>query len=383
MGKLKILYYSNAFIATHGGRLHSEAFYKESSKRIEVDRIEAFPVPIKNQSKHASNGGLRGILKRNTFLQILFFYRRNNRSYKEIIEKIRNSKGGINVLHIRLDSNFLIISKLKKEFPKLFITTEVNASPFEENFSNIAFKSYFRGLERKMLAKADANFFVSGFLRQSIMKVVNKNRDFVVHNGVDENFIKKDGNLGKAGNTVVFGYIGTIDYHKKLKSLIDSFKEVDDQYPSKVELLIVGDGPQLEEIKNYVLIKDLKGKVKFPGWVAHSEIPKYLQKIDVAIHHSAKPYMSPLKLFEYMAMGKTVIGPDTPAVREIFTEDEILFVSPGLNDLTNKMLYLFENKGKRLEMGKLAQQKVITNFKWENNAAKIIKVMQNKLYENN
>src|SRR5690606_8335163 len=105
-----------------------------------------------------------------------------------------------------------------------------------------------------------------------------------------------------------------------------------------------------QNIKNYINLNDLNKEIILTGWIPHHQIPEYFQNVDVAIHHVAQPYMSPLKIFEYMAMGKPVIGPDTPGVREIFTELEILMVKPFVEDIFKKMEFLFNNKEKRIEL---------------------------------
>ena len=51
---------------------------------------------------------------------------------------------GLDVLLMQMDSNFLQIKKLKKEFPELLIATQINGSPFDEPFKNIFLKKYFK-----------------------------------------------------------------------------------------------------------------------------------------------------------------------------------------------------------------------------------------------
>lgn len=291
MKKLKIIYFSNAFIADHGGRLHSEAFLKEANLNKDVFKIEPYPKPSKSSTdqKKVSQGGYRKRLKNNRFLQILFFYRRNLKSYKEISHLLRTKFSDFNVLHIRVDSNFLIIPKLKKAFPHLIITTEVNASPFEENFNNIVFIERFKKLENKSLEASDANFFVSKYLRDSIMVSPNYKRDHVVHNGVAlESFPTKEISNSQNKN-LVFGYVGTLDYHKNLFSLIDAFKQTYEKYDQSIRLKIFGDGPMYNELSNYIKSVGLSTAVELKGWIVHSEVADNLKNIDIAIHHSANP----------------------------------------------------------------------------------------------
>lgn len=385
MKDLKILYYSNAFISNHGGRLHSEAFLKEAGRNEKVSVIKPYPTPKKIKNSWDSNSSfIRKYLKKNSLLQILFFYRRNSKSYKDICEVLNFSKEKFNVLHIRLDSNFLIIAKLKKQFPHLIISTEVNASPFDENFKNIAFIGYFKNLEKRALKNADANFFVSGFLMKKIMDSSVDKRDHVVHNGVDlEIFQPKEKSL-IAKQKLVFGYVGTIDYHKNLTKLIDAFELVSRESDENISLLIIGDGPMFEDLVDYIKMKDLENNIILKGWVKHKDIVEHLYSMDIAIHHSANPYMSPLKLFEYMAVGLPVIGPDIPAVKEIFKDGEdIILVDDDTTSLSVKMKYLIKNETVREKIAKAGKQKIRSGYGWDSNAGIILNVLQEKINENN
>lgn len=379
---IDLLYFSNAFIVNHGGRLHSEAFLREARKNEKVNSILIHPTPTQNSSGSATNTNwLRNKLKSYSLFQVLFFFRRNYRSFKEIVPVIKASK--IDCLHIRLDSNFLIIKNLRKLFPGLIITTEVNASPFDENFKNIAFRGYFKKLERKSLQNATANFFVSGYLRNSILKKVVENRDFVVHNGVDLELFKCNDQRTES-EIVTFGYVGTLDYHKNLNILIDAFVSIYQQFPGKLKLLIVGDGPMFLELKEYVKENKISEAVEFTGWVKHQNIVSYLNKIDIAIHHSANPYMSPLKIFEYMAVGLPVIAPDIPSVKEILTDGkDVLLVKTKTEDIVEKMVFLIKNKDKRESIARTGQAKIRSNYGWSNNADKILSVIQKKKNEDN
>lgn len=145
--KYSLLYYSNALIANHGGKLHSEAFLKEVKKNDEFF-INAVPKPSKNSPLENNNpvSSRRKLLKENPFLQILFFYRRNKISWEFIRKELEQNE--YDFIHIRVDSNFLILKKIRKHFPDLKISLEINSSPFDENFSNIAYPNYFRTMER-------------------------------------------------------------------------------------------------------------------------------------------------------------------------------------------------------------------------------------------
>jgi glycosyltransferase involved in cell wall biosynthesis len=380
---LKILYYSTAYNASHGGSLHSKAFVKWAQKSKDVEKIKVFPEK-RGEIVNTSSSIIKKVIKAISVLQIYFFYRRNKLNYNELMQEIRKEEPDI--LHIRLDSNFIQIKDLKEKFPSLIITTEVNASPFDESFKNIACRFHFKKLEKKVLCLADANFFVSDFLRKRIMKdKLDDNRDFVVQNGVDQELFKvsKYNSDASSSSNLNLIYIGTLDHHKKVENLINALK-IFKSSENKFQLKIIGDGPAKENLYELVQQLGLKQNIVFTNWIKHDEIPKFLAESDIAIHHLANDYMSPLKLFEYLIMGKAVIAPNTQAVKEVFTNEEHVLLTNGEpDDLALKISRLFENEDLRNKISQQGKDLVASHYTWEQNVNFIINRFQKLLVESN
>ncbi len=85
-----------------------------------------------------------------------------------------------------------------------------------------------------------------------------------------------------------------------------------------------------------------------------------------------------------MAVGLPVIGPDIPAVREILNDGkEILLVKTEVDDISAKMIYFLENKIERELIARAGQEKIRSNYGWNNNTNKILSVIQKKLHADN
>lgn len=376
---MKILYYSTAYYATHGGSTHSRHFVSAARKHPEVTSIDVFPGKASGGAGTGNNsGGLRSMLRSSSLLQIFFFYRRNTFYLQQLFRKIGTFRP--DVLLVRIDSNFLQLQKVRDRFPELIISTEINASPFEESFRNIAFRKVFQRIERKHLTRCDLNFFVSRALRDSIMvDVMNPERDKVVQNGVDITVFKPLDNrnilrqkFGYADTHTLAGYLGTLDYHKAVDKLLQAMLILKQKH-SSLRLIIVGDGPSKGELQKLSEDLALKDVVLFAGACAHSEVPQYLNTFDIAIHHKAGDYMSPIKLFEYLACELPVIAPDTPAVREVFENGEDVLLTNGEpGDIAEKVAHLLRDKELRARLASSGKAKVVRGYTWQANADRII-----------
>ena len=72
----------------------------------------------------------------------------------------------------------------------------------------------------------------------------------------------------------------------------------------------MGDGPAYKDLESYALKENIiQSGVTFIGPVTRENIPKYIAAFDLALQPDVTDYASPIKLFEYMAMGKGVIAP--------------------------------------------------------------------------
>lgn len=103
-------------------------------------------------------------------------------------------------------------------------------------------------------------------------KSYDKGEVYLLNNAIELDQYKYDGgkrtkirkDLGISNDTFVIGHIGRFCETKNQEFLIDVFSEVVKKREN-VLLLLIGQGPQLETMKNKVLNLGLKDKVKFLG----------------------------------------------------------------------------------------------------------------------
>ena len=273
-----------------------------------------------------------------------------------------------------MDSNFLQIKKIKEEFPNLKICCQINGSPFDEFYGNIWYRNFLIKKQTLSYSISDMNFFISEFSRNRIMgSNLNSKRDKIVYNGTDiKKFfpIEKKENLKAKLNypndKLILGYIGTLDFHKKIIRLIEAFAEVEKD--NEVFLVIIGDGPAFSAIQNYIRKNKLTGVVKLRGWVDHHLINEHLNCFNIGVHHYANHYMNPLKIYEYLAIGLPVIAPDIPSVNSQFENGEDLLITTNTKqNLVEDILKLVKSKDLRNKLSNSGlRNNKIQKYTWEN-----------------
>ncbi|MCM4157102.1 glycosyltransferase family 4 protein [Gramella sp. AN32] len=385
---MKILYYSTAYYAAHGGSIQSKEFYKNLSY---IPGVEAaiFPKKISSGRITNSNGSWKRTLKNNRAFMPLSFYRRNQFYWNELLFKIEGFQP--DVLIIQIDANFLQISRLRKLFPNLFICAQINGSVFDEIYQKIIFRKYFLKLQQESYLASDLNLFISEPSRTTIMRdSIDQNRDRIIYNGTNlEQFFpltNKSGlksRLNFPEDKFIVGYVGTLDRHKKMEILLKAFQMIIGEKVN-IHLVILGDGPGLSELKESINAMKIQDHVSLPGWVSHEEMNQYLNCFDLAIHHYANDYMNPLKIFEYLAVGIPVIAPDIPSVRRIFRDGEDLIISKGNHkNLQLEMLTLIEdvNLRRKLANNLELRERLEKDFTWKAYARKVYEAIENQMHE--
>jgi glycosyltransferase involved in cell wall biosynthesis len=94
--------------------------------------------------------------------------------------------------------------------------------------------------------------------------------------------------------------------------------------------VVGGDRSDFSEIVGETLPENLF----FAGSRPHSEMPLWFSAADVLLvlgtarDIQSYRYTSPMKLFEYLASGRTIVASNTPAIREIVSEKEVIFYTP-------------------------------------------------------
>lgn len=108
-----------------------------------------------------------------------------------------------------------------------------------------------------------------------------------------------------------------------------------------LKLLIVGDGDAYQDLQNIVEEHDLKDKVILTGIKPYNEIPEFLAASDICILPSYPDEeimqdIVPIKIYEYMAMGKPIITTYLPGVMKEFGDDNGISYVPKPADVLEK-----------------------------------------------
>ena len=159
--------------------------------------------------------------------------------------------------------------------------------------------------------------------------------------------------FGFSTNNVISTYVGRLSPEKNLSLLIRAFYGVAMTY-DHVRLLIVGDGPDRENLEAQVKHMNIDNKVHFTGMVDYKDIPSYLATCDIFVTPSISETFG-LSTIEAMAAGLPVLGVDAPGSRDIIEDGITGLTTPDdVAVFTAKLILLSTDHGLRIKMGKQA-----------------------------
>ncbi len=290
--------------------------------------------------------------------------------------------------------SFLIVSTvfvfLKKLFGEKFILYTIDLDQFSyfllpriapttiemhgSKTPNIFLNSFFKKVTRVVA--------VSNSVKESLARTFNipSVKITVCPNGIDLDFfnlnISKTVARKKLGlpDGSIFLYSGKFYDWKGLDTLVKAMIFIKD-----IKVYLVGG--TIEDLKNATGALEIPENIICLGNKPFALMPMYLISADYFLLTGTKGNQysfyetSPMKLFEYMALGKPVIACETPAVREVVDESEVLFYKPDdAGDLSEKIRYATFNRDDMLERARKLKMKA-SLYSIDSRAKKILRVI--------
>lgn len=173
-------------------------------------------------------------------------------------------------------------------------------------------------------------------------------------------------NAFQIGDAMLIGHIGAFLEAKNQPYLVDVFADFHRRYPNS-KLMLVSDGPKLEDVKRQVELLELKDSVIFTG--RRPDVQRLYQAMDVFVMPSRWEGLG-LVLLESQASGLPVLASDR-ITREASCTDRICFLSidqaPAV--WADKLMELTDEKIDRIDG--IAQQLRRHGFDIQTEAAKL------------
>jgi glycosyltransferase involved in cell wall biosynthesis len=221
-------------------------------------------------------------------------------------------------------------------------------------------------IEAKNIRTADLVISINEMLREyTIQMGANRSKTMVIRAGIDSEHYdpKIDGTeirkrYGLNEDDFVLFFMGWLYDFSGLKEVAVELSKIKDQKPN-IKLLIVGDGDAYHDLQRIREQNSLNDHVILAGKQSYEDLPMYIAAADIcllpAYNNEIMQDIVPIKMYEYMAMGKPVISTKLPGVMKEFGEDNgVLYVDKPEDTLLKAVEMIdknsFEIEGNKAKM---------------------------------
>ena len=184
--------------------------------------------------------------------------------------------------------------------------------------------------------------------------------------------------------TPVIGYAGSLYPGKGIETIIEIAK-IMPEYIFKVA------GGTQEQIKTFKRIKS--DNVVLTGYITPSNIPEFLSGCNILLAPYSKEvytenykknnivnWMSPLKIFEYMASKKPIVASNLPAIKEILEDNKtaLLVDYDSILDWKKAIVKLLCKPDFTKNLSENAFNEFLDKYTWSKRAEKVLENVQTK-----
>lgn len=243
--------------------------------------------------------------------------------------------------------------------------------------------------EKILLKNADILLPVSTKLKDDLISLgYDREKILVSPNAVDLSCFpfpsQKSGKILDRYNIpakdTVIGFVGSFAPWHSVDMLLDACTKLTRTGDHSITLLLIGDGPTRHDLE--LAAKHLPSIIQtvFTGFVSHGELAEHISVMDITVMPHSNDYGSPMKIFEYMALGKAVVAPDFGPLRDAINDgnDGLLFTPGNSEMLMQKLDLLINDYGLRGRIGRQARERVEKEHNWKSRCEAMLRLLQNQ-----
>jgi L-malate glycosyltransferase len=207
------------------------------------------------------------------------------------------------------------------------------------------------------------NLFSSNFIFR-----IFKNKLTVIHNGINplrfssssHLYLKKE--LGIPDESLLFGMVGNFNEFKDQLTICKAIARLPESV--NIKMVFIGNDQTpgfLDACKTFSLKNCLENKIFFLH--NRNDIPEILSNLDGFIYSSNEETFC-IAVVEAMLVGVPVLTNDLSIFNEITDNGKhaMLYITKDQNDLIEKLMYLVNNKDKRILLGRDGEQWARSQF---------------------
>jgi glycosyltransferase involved in cell wall biosynthesis len=292
------------------------------------------------------------------------------------VREILQSTGNVDVCFVR--NPFLARLALRSGMKTVYESHDERLHPTSSFMNMLYMKMLLADVQSPGLVQFIA---ISGALADIWRKRgVPARKILVLHDGVSshhyqsaKSLLEARSALGIRTDTKLVVYAGSLYEDRQIEVVLRLARVF-----SNVTFMVIGGPDHQKEWYDSIVRREALGNVVFVGRVPHQHVREYLFAADVLLMlwSSEVPTIhvcSPLKVFEYMASGRVIVGHAFPTITEVLVDGETAFLATPANEkeLEKKLATALSLTYPNL-LAQKAREIALTQYSWEARASRIL-----------
>lgn len=290
---------------------------------------------------------------------------------KQLLKKIKPD-----ILNTHYASGYGTLTRLSGFHPNLLSVwgSDVFDFPFESSVK--------KSIMQKNLRAADRIASTSYIMKKQTESIYKPQKEIAVTPfGVDCERFRPMG-LSRDKTRIRIGTVKKMSPKYGISTLIEAFAIIKKQFQGNAELVLVGGGPEENELKCLAKKLNVDKYVDFVGPVPHHIVPDYLNSFDIYVALSDSESFG-VAIVEASACGVPVVVSDAGGLPEVVVEEKTGYIVPrnSPEEAADKILRLLNDPPLRTAMGKAGRQFVLDNYEWKENADRMERLYETVIRE--
>lgn len=236
-------------------------------------------------------------------------------------------------------------------------------------------------IKRFVLKHASAVVVNSSATEKACRKIY-PGRDYpIIPMGIDLKRFKP-ANLPKPKAKLSVLFVGRLSQEKGVIYLLRAISEIPSKKRAGITVTLVGDGPEKENLAEFIQKNNLTDVVRMAGWIDNDKLPEFYNSSDIFVGPSIVDEQGWEEAFglvfaEAAACGLPVIATKTGGIFDIVKDGETGFLVDDKDSsaIAGKILKMYDDRAELKRMSKAAVAHINDSFSWQNTVSEYKKIL--------
>lgn len=231
---------------------------------------------------------------------------------------------------------------------------------------------YLNTIAKWTYAEADKIICYTDEDKRGLEKIgVSEDKIETIHNGID---IKLFSARPKRTLNNKILWAGRFVPGKGVNYLVDAFAEISNTFP-ELKLVLVGDGPSRESIREQISKLNLEQKVIIKDFVPNSGMVNLYRESDIFVLPSLHEGI-PRTILEAMACGVPVVCTELPHLKKLVKSCGLTVPARDAQSLADAITSILLDEGQRKSMSLNGVKRINTHYSWDDTVARTINLYE-------